>query len=87
MTSAAIVQKLWNYCNVLRDDGMSDLKIVQSSEFIVQSYGKSRNGDRCGMADERRSPPCNQPMNRRFPLPSAAGSVLCQQEKQEDEER
>ena len=23
MTSAAIVQKLWNYCNVLRDDGMS----------------------------------------------------------------
>ena len=23
MTSSAIVQKLWNYCNVLRDDGMS----------------------------------------------------------------
>jgi hypothetical protein len=23
MTSAAIVQKLWNYGNVLRDDGMS----------------------------------------------------------------
>jgi type I restriction enzyme M protein len=23
MTSAAIVQKLWNHCNVLRDDGMS----------------------------------------------------------------
>ena len=23
MTSAAIVSKLWNYCNVLRDDGMS----------------------------------------------------------------
>jgi predicted HTH transcriptional regulator len=23
MTSAATVQKLWNYCNVLRDDGMS----------------------------------------------------------------
>jgi len=23
MTSANIVQKLWNYCNVLRDDGMS----------------------------------------------------------------
>jgi len=22
MTSNAIVQKLWNYCNVLRDDGM-----------------------------------------------------------------
>lgn len=23
MSSSAIVQKLWNYCNVLRDDGMS----------------------------------------------------------------
>jgi hypothetical protein len=23
MASANIVQKLWNYCNVLRDDGMS----------------------------------------------------------------
>jgi len=28
MTSANIVQKLWNYCNVLRDDGMSWLGIV-----------------------------------------------------------
>ncbi len=25
MTSNDIVQKLWNYCNVLRDDGMSYL--------------------------------------------------------------
>ena len=23
MNTATIVQKLWNYCNVLRDDGMS----------------------------------------------------------------
>ena len=23
MNSTALVQKLWNYCNVLRDDGMS----------------------------------------------------------------
>ena len=23
MANSAIVQKLWNYCNVLRDDGMS----------------------------------------------------------------
>jgi type I restriction enzyme M protein len=61
MTAAAIVSKFWSYCNVLQDDGMSDLKIVQSSGFIVQSYGKSGNGDRCGMADERRSPPYNQP--------------------------
>lgn len=24
MNTATLVQKLWNYCNVLRDDGMSD---------------------------------------------------------------
>jgi type I restriction enzyme M protein len=23
MTSNAVVQKLWNYCNILRDDGLS----------------------------------------------------------------
>jgi type I restriction enzyme M protein len=23
MTSGALVQKLWNYCNILRDDGLS----------------------------------------------------------------
>ena len=23
MNASALVQKLWNYCNVLRDDGMS----------------------------------------------------------------
>jgi type I restriction enzyme M protein len=25
MNSSGIVQKLWNYCNVLHDDGMSNL--------------------------------------------------------------
>jgi hypothetical protein len=24
MNAATLVRKLWNYCNVLRDDGMSD---------------------------------------------------------------
>jgi type I restriction enzyme M protein len=23
MNSSALVQKLWNYCNILRDDGLS----------------------------------------------------------------
>lgn len=23
MTAPALVQKLWNYCNILRDDGLS----------------------------------------------------------------
>jgi len=30
MTPANIVQKLWNYCNVLRDDGMS------YGDYVVQ---------------------------------------------------
>ncbi len=38
MTSSAIVQKLWNYCNVLRDDGMSygDYEPDGSSRSILQ---------------------------------------------------
>ena len=30
MTPASIVQKLWNYCNVLRDDGMSYLPALRA---------------------------------------------------------
>ncbi len=33
MTATDIVQKLWNYCNVLRDDGMS-MAIMLSSLLI-----------------------------------------------------
>ena len=51
MTSAAIVQKLWNYCNVLRDDGMSYGDYVEQLTYLL--FLK--------MADERRSPPYNQP--------------------------
>ena len=61
MTPAAIVSKLWNFCNVLRDDGMS--------------YPPSHRFGRPGgdyveqltyllflkMADERTRPPYNQP--------------------------
>lgn len=63
MTPAAIVSKLWNYCNVLRDDlsaceprtgGRDELLMtVQSAEFGVS--GKE------GSADERTKPPYNQP--------------------------
>ncbi len=47
MTSSAIVQKLWNYCNVLRDDGMSYGDYVEQLMYLL--FLK--------MADERRSPP------------------------------
>ena len=51
MTSAAIVQKLWNYCNVLRDDGMSYGDYVEQLTYLL--FLK--------MADERTKPPYNQP--------------------------
>jgi hypothetical protein len=51
MTSAAIVSKLWNYCNVLRDDGMSYGDYVEQLTYLL--FLK--------MADERTKPPYNQP--------------------------
>lgn len=50
MTPAAIVSKLWNYCNVLRDDGMSYGDYVEQLTYLL--FLK--------MADERTKPPYNQ---------------------------
>ena len=50
MNSATIVQKLWNYCNVLRDDGMSYGDYVEQLTYLL--FRK--------MADERSQPPYNQ---------------------------
>ncbi len=35
MSSSAIVQKLWNYCNVLRDDGMSYGDYVEPLRYLL----------------------------------------------------
>ena len=51
MNSSTIVQKLWNYCNVLRDDGMSYGDYVEQLTYLL--FLK--------MADERSKPPYNQP--------------------------
>jgi len=51
MSPAAIVQKLWNYCNVLRDDGMSYGDYVEQLTYLL--FLK--------MADERTKPPYGQP--------------------------
>ena len=51
MSPSAIVQKLWNYCNVLRDDGMSYGHYVEQLTYLL--FLK--------MADERTKPPYNQP--------------------------
>ena len=59
MTPANIVQKLWNYCNVLRDDGMSYGDYVEQLTYLL--FLK--------MADERTRPPYNQPS----PVPEEYG--------------
>ncbi len=51
MNTAPLVQKLWNYCNVLRDDGMSYGDYVEQLTYLL--FLK--------MADERTRPPYNQP--------------------------
>ena len=33
--SAAIVQRLWNYCNVLRDDGVSNGDYVEQLTYLL----------------------------------------------------
>ncbi len=37
MNIASIVQKLWNYCNVLRDDGMRYCDYVEQLTYLQQS--------------------------------------------------
>lgn len=49
--SSAIVQKLWNYCNVLRDDGVSYGDYVEQLTYLV--FLK--------MADEQTRAPFNKP--------------------------
>ena len=51
MNNTTLVQKLWNYCNVLRDDGMSYGDYVEQLTYLL--FLK--------MADERSRPPYNQP--------------------------
>lgn len=36
MNTATIVQKLWNYCNVLRDNGMSYVHTLGSSIYFLK---------------------------------------------------
>ncbi len=47
MNTSTIVQKLWNYCNVLLDDGMSYGDYVEQLTYLL--FLK--------MADERSRPP------------------------------
>ena len=46
MNASTLVQKLWNYCNVLRDDGMSygDYVFTSPSTAAAVELGRSANG-------------------------------------------
>ena len=55
----ALVQKLWNYCNILRDDGLSYGDYVEQLTFLL--FLK--------MADEQAMPPFNKPS----PIPKSFG--------------
>lgn len=59
MTAPALVQKLWNYCNILRDDGLSYGDYVEQLTFLL--FLK--------MADEQSRPPFNKPS----PIPKGFG--------------
>ncbi len=50
-TPTALVQKLWNYCNILRDDGLSYGDYVEQLTFLL--FLK--------MADEQSRPPFDKP--------------------------
>src|SRR5271169_4197328 len=56
---SALVQKLWNYCNILRDDGLSYGDYVEQLTFLL--FLK--------MADEQAKPPFNKPS----PIPKGYG--------------
>ena len=51
MTANGLVQKLWNYCNILRDDGLSYGDYVEQLTFLL--FLK--------MADEQTRPSFNKP--------------------------
>ncbi len=67
MNSNGIVQKLWNYCNVLRDDGMSYGDYVEQLTYLL--FLK--------MADERTKAPYNQksPVPEKYSWPSLAPTL------------
>lgn len=52
--TTAIVQKLWNYCNVLRDDGLSYGDYVEQLTFLL--FLKMAHGGDPGSASHSQAP-------------------------------
>lgn len=59
MTANGLVQKLWNYCNILRDDGLSYGDYP--STLLRTGYEHSTFLLFLKMADEQAKPPFNKP--------------------------
>ena len=47
MNPAPIVQKLWNYCNVLRDDGMSYGDYVEQFTYLLSAVPRYSRCEIC----------------------------------------
>ena len=76
MSSAAIVQKLWNYCNVLRDDGMSygdwpallmNASTASADPLLQHAFvlRARRSALRCTARVRLRASPLHAPVSRR----------------------
>ena len=51
MNAATLVQKLWNYCNVLRDDGMSHGDYVKQAAQFRPAHQDAAQGERARRGD------------------------------------
>ena len=84
MNASTLVQKLWNYCNVLRDDGMSYGDYVEQLTCLLFSSGRCASRPLRGhepplkqavagflkMADERSRPSLSGQMSQPSPIPA-----------------